>query len=555
MPGLVASLPKGGAGVRQFASVPITVKGGITMKVLVSDNLEDVGLDVLRKEPGIQVDVRAGLKPDEIKAIIGDYDALIIRSATKVTEDLLQSATKLKVVGRAGIGLDNVDVPAATKRGIIVMNTPTGNTITTAEHAIAMMMALSRNIPWATATMKAGLWEKKKLQGRELFNKVLGLIGFGKIGPIVADRARGLKMQVIVYDPFVSPETIEKAGYEPVSLEELYRRSDYITVHVPKLKDTAGLLNKAAFDQMKDGVMIINCARGGVVNEADLNAALRSGKVGGAALDVFEKEPPGASPLFELDRVICTPHLGASTVEAQTNVAVQVSEQIRSYLKTGTIINAVNVPAVSGELLAKIGPLLTLGERMGCLLAQLCKGPAREISIEYAGEFPEPDLSSVTTAILKGFLTPMVQDTVNFVNATMLAGERGIRVAEARARSDEYVNLVTVKAVSNGIVNSVAGTIFGRKDPRVVKINNFRLELAPHGKFIVIHNNDKPGAIGSIGTLLGTHKVNISQMRVGQQEDGDKTMIYFRTDNPIPDQVMQELRRLPLIIDVMAFEL
>jgi D-3-phosphoglycerate dehydrogenase len=525
------------------------------MKVLVSDNLEDVGLDVLRKEPGIQVDVRAGLKPDELKAIIGDYDALIIRSATKVTEDLLQSATKLKVVGRAGIGLDNVDIPAATKRGIIVMNTPTGNTITTAEHAIAMMMALSRNIPWATATMKAGLWEKKKLQGRELFNKVLGLIGFGKIGPIVADRARGLKMQVIVYDPFVSPETIEKAGYEPVSLEELYRRSDYITVHVPKLKDTAGLLNKAAFDKMKDGVMIINCARGGVVNEDDLNAALRSGKVGGAALDVFEKEPPGDSPLFELDRVICTPHLGAATLEAQTNVAVQVSEQIRSYLKTGTIINAVNVPAVSGELLAKIGPLLTLGERMGCLLAQLCQGPAREVSIEYAGEFPEPDLSSVTTAILKGFLTPMVQDTVNFVNATMLAGERGIRVAEARARSDEYVNLVTVTAVSNGIANSVAGTIFGRKDPRVVKINNFRLELAPHGKFIVIHNNDKPGAIGSIGTLLGTHKVNISQMRVGQQEDGDKTMIYFRTDNPIPDQVMQELRRLPLIIDVMAFEL
>ncbi|MBI5579827.1 MAG: phosphoglycerate dehydrogenase [Deltaproteobacteria bacterium] len=525
------------------------------MKVLVSDNLEDVGLEVLRKEPGIQVEVRAGLKADELKAIIGDYEALIIRSATKVTDDLLQSATKLKVVGRAGIGLDNVDIPAATKRGIIVMNTPTGNVITTAEHAIAMMMALSRNIPWATATMKAGLWEKKKLQGRELFNKVLGLIGFGKIGPIVADRARGLKMQVIVYDPFVSPETIEKAGFEPVSLEELYRRSDYITVHVPKLKDTAGLLNKAAFDKMKDGVMIINCARGGIVNEADLNAALRSGKVGGAALDVFEKEPPGVCPLFELDRVICTPHLGASTVEAQTNVAVQVSEQVLSYLKSGTIINAVNVPAVSGELLGKIGPLLTLGERMGCLLAQLCKGPAREINIEYAGEFPEPDLSSVTTAILKGFLTPMVQDTVNFVNAKMLAGERGIRVVEARARSDEYVNLVTVKAVSNGFVNSVAGTIFGRKDLRVVKINNFRLELAPHGKFIVIHNNDKPGAIGSIGTLLGNHRVNISQMRVGQQEDGDKTMIYFRTDNPIPDPVMQELRRLPLIIDVMAFEL
>ncbi len=525
------------------------------MKVLVSDNLEDVGLDLLRREPEIQVDVRAGLKPEELKAIIGEYDALIIRSATKVTEDLMKAAHRLKVVGRAGIGLDNVDIPAATKRGIIVMNTPAGNVVTTAEHAIAMMMALSRNIPWATASMKAGQWEKKKLQGRELFNKVLGVIGFGKIGAIVADRARGLKMQVIVHDPFVTAEAIETAGYEAVPLDELYRRADYITVHVPKLKDTAGLLNKAAFDKMKDGVMVINCARGGIVNEADLNEALRSGKVAGAALDVFEKEPPGACPLFEIDRVICTPHLGASTVEAQTNVAIQVSEQILAFLKTGTIINAVNVPAVSGELLGKIGPLLTLGECMGSLLAQLCKGPAGEVAIEYAGEFPEQDLSPVTTAILKGFLAPMVQETVNFVNAKVMAGERGIKVSEARSPSDEYINLVTVRAVVNGARHSVAGTIFGRKYPRVVKIENFRLELPPQGKFILIHNHDKPGAIGSIGSLLGSNQVNISQMRVGQQEDGDKTMIYFRTDNPIPDRVMEELKRLPLIIDVMAFEL
>jgi D-3-phosphoglycerate dehydrogenase len=530
-------------------------KEAITMKVLVSDNLEDAGLGILRKEPDIQVDVRTGLTPEELKAIIGDYDALIIRSATKVTEDLLKAAHNLKVVGRAGIGLDNVDIPAATKRGIIVMNTPAGNVVTTAEHAIAMMMALSRNIPWGTASTKAGRWEKKKLQGREIFNKVLGVIGFGKIGSIVADRARGLKMQVIVHDPFVTKDAIEAAGYEPVTLDELYRRADYITLHVPKLKDTVGLLNKAAFDKMKEGVMIINCARGGIVDEADLNEALRSGKVAGAALDVFEKEPPGECPLFEIDRVICTPHLGASTVEAQTNVAVQVSEQILAFLRAGTIINAVNVPAVSGELLAKIGPLLTLGERMGCLLAQLCKGPAREIVIEYAGEFPEQDLSAVTTAILKGFLTPMVQDSVNFVNAKVVAGERGVKVTEARSASDEYINLVTVKAVVDGAQHSVAGTIFGRKYPRVVKIENFRLELPPQGKFILIHNHDKPGAIGSIGTLLGNNRVNISQMRVGQQEDGDKTMIYFRTDNPIPEPVMEELKKLPLIIDVMAFEL
>ncbi len=526
------------------------------MKVLVSDNLGEIGIKMFQEEPGIEVDVKTGLAPDELKRIIGEYDALVIRSATQVTEDVLAAARNLKVVGRAGIGLDNVDIPAATKRGVVVMNTPAGNVVTTAEHTIAMMMALSRNIPWGTATLKAGLWEKKKLQGREVFNKVLGVIGIGKIGSIVADRARGLKMQVIVHDPFVTPEQIEKAGFEPVSLEELYRRSDYITVHVPKLKDTVGLLNKAAFDQMKDGVMIINCARGGIVDEADLNAALRSGKVAGAALDVFEKEPPGACQLFESDRVICTPHLGASTLEAQTNVAVQVAEQIIAYLKRGTIINAVNVPAVSGELLEKVGPLLTLADRMGCLLAQLSTGPVREVIIEYAGDFQGIDLSPVTTAALKGLLTPMVKDAVNFVNAAVLARERGIKVTETSvAATEEYVNLITVKAVADGGTSKVAGTIFGQKDPRVVNINNFRLEMHPRGRFILIHNHDRPGAIGSIGTLLGDNKINISRMRVGQEEGGDKTMIFLRTDQRIPDDVMEKMRQLPLMITVTPFEL
>ncbi|MBT8371126.1 MAG: phosphoglycerate dehydrogenase, partial [Deltaproteobacteria bacterium] len=414
------------------------------MKVLVSDVLGEIGIKMFQKEPGIEVDVNTGLEPEELKSIIGAYDALVIRSATKVTEEILEAAKRLKVVGRAGIGLDNVDIPAATKRGVVVMNTPTGNVITTAEHTIAMMMALTRNIPWGTSTLKAGLWEKKKLQGREVFNKVLGVIGLGKIGSIVADRARGLKMQVIVHDPFVAPEQIEKAGFEAVSLEQLYRRADYITLHVPKMKDTLGLLNKAAFDQMKDGVMIINCARGGIVEEADLNEALASGKVAGAALDVFEHEPPGACPLFDIDRVICTPHLGASTLEAQTNVAVQVAEQIMAYLRDGTIINAVNVPAVSGELLEKVGPLLTLGDRMGCLLTQVSAGPLKEIVIEYAGDFQDLDLSPVTTAVLKGLLTPMVKDDVNFVNADVLAKERGLKVTETTiAETDEYINLIT----------------------------------------------------------------------------------------------------------------
>ena len=526
------------------------------MKVLVSDVLGEVGIKMFQEEPGIEVDVNTGLAPDELKSIIGKYDGLVIRSATKVTEDVIAAAGNLKVVGRAGIGLDNVDIPAATKRGVVVMNTPTGNVITTAEHTIAMMMALTRNIPWGTSTLKAGLWEKKKLQGREVFNKVLGLIGMGKIGSIVADRARGLKMKVIVYDPFVTPELIEKAGFEAVSREQLFRSADYITVHVPKLKNTVGLLNKAAFDQMKDGVMIINCARGGIVDEADLNQALISGKVAGAALDVFEHEPPGVCPLFEVDRVICTPHLGASTLEAQTNVAVQVAEQIIAYLKTGTIINAVNVPAVSGELLEKIGPLLTLGDRMGCLLAQLSRGPVKEVVIEYAGDFQALDLSPVTTAIIKGLLTPMVKDTVNSVNAEVMAKERGIKITETTlAETGEYLNLITVSAVTEEGTCKVAGTIFGRKDPRVVNINNFRLELHPHDRFILIHNHDKPGAIGRIGTLLADYGINISRMRVGQEEGGDKTMIFMRTDSEIPEAVLEKLAALPLNISVRAFEL
>jgi D-3-phosphoglycerate dehydrogenase len=436
------------------------------------------------------------------------------------------------------------------------MNTPTGNVITTAEHPIAMMRALTRNIPWGTSTLKEGLWEKKKLQGREVFNKVLGIIGLGKIGSIVADRARGLKMRVIVHDSFVAPEQIEKAGFEAVALDELYRRADYITLHVPKLKETTGLLNKAAFEKMKDGVMIINCARGGIVDEADLNQALRSGKVAGAALDVFENEPPGVCPLFEVDRVICTPHLGASTLEAQTNVAVQVAEQIIAYLKNETIINAVNVPAVSGELLEKIGPLLTLSDRMGCLLAQLAAGPVKEVVIEYAGDFQDLDLSPLTTAVLKGLLTPMVKDDVNFVNAEVLAKERGIKVTETRiAETDQYLNLITVKAYYDDGQSKVAGTIFGQNDPRLININNFRLELHPHDRFILIHNHDKPGAIGRIGALLGDHKINISRMRVGQEEGGDKTMIFLRTDEIIPEDVLEELRQLPLNITVSAFEL
>ncbi|MBU4260023.1 MAG: phosphoglycerate dehydrogenase, partial [Proteobacteria bacterium] len=458
------------------------------MKVLISDNLGEAGIKMFQEE-GFEVDVNMGLSPDELKGIIGNYDALIIRSATKVTEDLLESASCLKVIGRAGIGLDNVEIPAASKRGIVVMNTPGDNVITTAEHTIALILSLTRNIPLGTSSLKDGRWEKKNLQGKELYNKVLGVIGFGKVGSIVADRARGLKMQVIVYDPFVTPERIEKAGFEYVSLDELYKKADYITVHVPKLKETTGMLNKEAFDKMKDGVMIINCARGGIVKEEDLYEAMKSGKVAGAALDVFEVEPPGKSSLLGMDRLVCTPHLGASTKEAQTNVAVAVASQIIDYLKNGTIINAVNIPSVTGELMTKLGPFLALAERIGCLMAQLSSWPLKEVVIDYTGDFMGLDLSPVSRAVIKGLLTPVVKDDVNFVNAIILAKERGIRVTETtHSESKDYLNLITVSTISPEATNTVAGTLFGKKEPRVVKIDNFRVEMVPQGHLVLINN-------------------------------------------------------------------
>lgn len=521
------------------------------MKVLVSDNLGEIGIEMFRQEEGITVDVKTGLSPEELKQIIGEYEALVIRSATKVTEDLLDAATRLKVIGRAGIGLDNVDIPAATKRGVVVMNTPGGNVITTAEHAIAMMLSLTRNIPKGTATLKAGRWEKKNLQGREVFNKVLGVIGFGKIGSIVADRARGLKMKVIVYDPYVTPEIIEKAGFESVSLEDLYQKSDYITIHVPKLNETLGFLNKSAFDRMKDGVMVVNCSRGGIINEKDLEDAIRKGKVAGAAMDVFESEPPGQIPLFELDNVVCTPHLGASTKEAQTNVAVQVAGQVIDYLKNKTILNAVNVPSVTGELLSKLGPFLSLADHMGLLLAQLNQGALKTVTIEYAGDFQGLEMTPVTTAVLKGILTPVIKDDVNFVNAHVIAKERGIKVSETTSPDpNEYLNLITVTAVTTSGANTVSGTIFGRNDSRVVKINNFRLEMILEGHLALIYNIDKPGSIGQIGTTLGKHNVNIARMQVGQEEEGDRNIIFLCTDTPITDAVADELRGLPLVKSV-----
>ena len=526
------------------------------MKVLVSDNLSEVGIKIFQETIGIDVDVNTGLTPEELKGIIGRYDGLVIRSATKVTQDILDAANNLKVIGRAGIGLDNVDIPAASKRGIVVMNTPGGNTVTTAEHTVAMIMALTRNIPQATASLKGGKWEKKKLQGRELFNKNLGLIGVGNIGRIVADRAKGMKMKVIAYDPYIKPEAIEKLDLEPVSFEELLRRADYITIHTPKTDETANLINRDTISKMKKGAMVINCARGGIVNEDDLYDALKSGHLAGAALDVFSKEPPGETRLMSLPNFICTPHLGASTREAQDNVAKDVAEQIVAYLLDGTVMNAVNVPSISPELMTVLRPYVILTEKMGSLQTQLTDSGIQEVQINYSGKVTEYDIAPLTTAMLKGLLTPILKDEVNFVNAPFIASERGIKVVESKtSTSEDFSSLIMLKVKSLEGDNIVSGTIFGKTMPRIVRINSFYLEVMPEGHILLIHNEDVPGVVGSIGTTIGKHGVNIDRMQVGQGKAEKQHVTLLTTSVSLSDDILEEIRGLENVFSVRKIEL
>lgn len=526
------------------------------MKVLVSDSLSEVGVKIFEQEPEIDVDVNTGLTPEELKGIIGEYQGLVIRSATKVTADVIEAAAKLKVIGRAGIGLDNVDIPAASQRGIVVMNTPEGNTITTAEHAMAMIMALSRNIPQATSSLKEGKWEKKQLQGRELFNKILGLIGAGHIGRIVAERAKGMKMRVIVYDPYLKPETIEKLDLEPVSFNELLARSDYITIHTPKTDETTNMINRETIAKMKKGAMLVNCARGGIVNEDDLYEGLKSGHLGGAALDVFSTEPPGKIALMGLPNFICTPHLGASTREAQDNVAKDVAEQIVAYLLRGTVKNAVNVPSLSAELVTILRPYAILAEKMGSIQAQLMDSGMEEVQINYAGKVIEYDTTPLTTAMLKGLLTPILRDDVNFVNAPFIASERGIKVVESKTQtSEDFASLIMLKVRSLEGENIVSGTIFGKTLPRILRLNDFYLEAIPEGHNLLIYSEDIPGVIGRIGSTLGERGVNISRMQVGQEKGKKRNVILLTTDMTVKDDVLEELRSLEHVYSARKIEL
>ncbi len=527
------------------------------MKVLISDNLAPVGAEILR-DSGLDVDINTGMAPDELKKVIGAYDGLVIRSATRVTAEIIEAADNLKVVGRAGIGLDNVDIPAASKRGIVVMNAPDGNATTAAEHAIAMMMSLTRNVPQATASMKAGKWEKKKFSGHEVTGKTLGIVGIGRIGSIVADRGQGLRMKVIAFDPHMPKDLVEKIGVELVSLEELFRRADYVSVHVPYIKETHHIVSKDMIALMKPEAMLVDCARGGVVDEDALYEALKDGRIAGAALDVFANEPTTKEncPLLGLDSFICTPHLGASTAEAQENVAVAIGEQMSAYLNRGVVSNAVNVPSVSADVLSKVGPFITLAERLGSFHMQLARGGVEEVAIEFSGELCEIDSGPITVALLKGLFAPILKDAVNFVNAPFIAKERGINVVESKSsKSQAFTSLLTVRVKTTEGENVAAGTVFGKSETRLVRFNTFRLEALPSGPMLLVYNKDVPGVIGELGSAIGKFGINISRMTVGREEEAGRNVILLNTNKPLTREMIQEVKALEYIEDAVNLDL
>ena len=525
-------------------------------KVLVSDPLSKKGLEILGRAQNLQYDLKPGLSPEELKKILPEYDGIIIRSETKLKSDIIEAGTRLRVIGRAGIGLDNVDLPAATKKGIVVMNTPQENAIAAAEHTIAMILSISRKIPQATASMKAGKWEKKKFMGVELYNKTLGMIGVGVIGTVVADRARGLKMKVIGYDPYLSKEVAEKKGVDLVSYDELLNRSDFVTVHTPLTDETRNLIDKNTLDKMKDGVILINCARGGIINEKDLYDAIKGGKVAGAALDVFEKEPATGNPLLELEEVVTTPHLGASTGEAQENVSIAIAQQIVDYLTIGEARNAVNMPAVSPDILPFLRPYLRLGEKLGSFLGQISNYAIEELLIEYQGEVVDYGTKPITISVLKGLLTPFVGETVNFVNAPVMAKERGIKITESTsAKAEDFASLIALTARSKMEQNYIAGTPFGRRELRIVKLNDFLIEALPEGYILLVNNYDKPGVIGNLGNALGSRNINIATMQFGRDRMGGNAISLLHLDAPLPPGMLGEILRLPNIISVRQIQL
>ena len=512
-------------------------------RVLISDKMHPLAAEIFTKK-GCNVTEMTGMTPEQLIAEIPKYDGLAIRSSTTVTPEILAVATNLKVIGRAGIGVDNIDVKEATNRGVIVMNTPFGNSIMTAEHAVAMMFALARQIPQANESTHAGKWEKKKFMGAELFSKTLGVIGCGNIGGIVADRAVGLKMNVVAFDPYLTEERAVELGVEKVELDTLFERADFITIHVPKNEKTAGLVNKDSIAKMKDGVRIINCARGGIIIEADLKEALDSGKVAGAALDVFEVEPAKENVLFGHENVVCTPHLGAATTEAQVNVAIQVAEQLGDYLTNGAVVNALNMPSISAEDAPRLKPYIKLAEQLGGFAGQITDSAIKSINIEYEGSVTEVNTKPLTAALVANLLKEQT-DTVNMVNAMSVAESRGITLSETKqGSSKDWRSVITVKVETENRDRSVSGTLFTGKEPRIVDIEGVRIEAGLTQDMLFIRNEDQPGLIGQVGSILGEAGQNISDFNLGRKPSGDSAICLVALDKPLPDDVMVKINEI-----------
>jgi D-3-phosphoglycerate dehydrogenase len=523
-------------------------------KVLIADKMSDSAVEVFHQR-GVETEVATGLSAEELKQKLAGFDGLAVRSATKVTRDVLEAAGDLRVIGRAGVGVDNIDTDAATARGVVVMNTPGGNSTTTAEHAVSLMLAMARRIPQADASTKAGKWEKSKFQGVEVTNKTLGLIGCGNIGAIVADRARGLRMKVMAYDPYLTVERARDLGIRRVkNLEDLYAEADFITLHVPKTEQTTGMIDKAAMSKMKKGVRIINCARGGLIVEQDLAEMLKDGHVAGAAIDVYDEEPARDNPLFELENAVCTPHLGASTSEAQEKVAVQVAEQMADYLLTGAISNAINMPSLTAEESAHLGPYMKLAEQLGSFAGQLTESGLEKIHVEYEGAVAKLNTRPITQGALAALLRPML-DSVNMVNAPVIARERDIEVAEVKhERDSDYQTMLRVTVETEQQTRSVAGTLFGGDKPRLVEIKGIPIEaeLGPH--MLYITNEDKPGLIGALGRTLADANVNIATFHLGRQSRGTDAIALIEVDDALSEQTLNKIRGLEHVKQAKALK-
>ncbi|MBU1044111.1 MAG: phosphoglycerate dehydrogenase [Candidatus Omnitrophica bacterium] len=525
------------------------------MKVLISDPLSEEGLKIL-KERNVAFDCKSKLSPEELKQIIGEYDALIIRSGTKATADIIEAGGKLKVIGRAGVGIDNVDLEAASKKGIVVMNTPGGNTISTAEHTVSMLLALNRNIPQANASMKSGAWDRKSFESHELSGKCLGIIGLGRIGLEVAKRAQSFGMKIVAHDPFLSPKKAEQLDIELLELDDLFGKIDFLTVHTPLTAETNHMVGEKQFAQMKKGVKILNCARGGIVDEAALLKAIEAGIVAGAALDVFENEPPKNSPLIALDCVIATPHLGASTSEAQINVAVEIAEQVADLLQGKGVRNALNYPCLEGDVCTVLEPYIKLSEKLGRFSAQIIAGHINKVSIKYCGDIVNHDIAPVTLALLKGLLSFKLGESVNYVNAPFIAKERGIEVSETKVLENEkFSNLISVEVLTDKGQSIISGTLFAKNKPRIVRINDFYIDTIPEGNVLITNNIDSPGIVGKVGTILGNNKVNIAAMTFGKTGATGNSMVVLNVDSEITEDVLAEIKKCKNVTDAKVIRL